>query len=116
MSMTFKRRNGSRNEHGYGHVMFILCSNCKKNVVEQATVRNLYAKMQYHVSCEIHSRVVRVRSCTDRRKCDSPYIKNPKPSLPIKNRNPWKSTIFTPRSIFLLTFREWNLIDSNGNK
>lgn len=49
--------------------------------MEQATVRNvqetcvydtyilpkLYAKMQYRVSCEIHSLVVRVCSCIDRR-------------------------------------------------
>ncbi|XLS74266.1 hypothetical protein HN51_031131, partial [Arachis hypogaea] len=89
-----------RNKHGRGHIKFIRCSNrgkcCLKdksikrflvrNIVEQVAVRDvqeacfyeqytlpkLYVKMQYCVSCAIHSHLESVHSRTDRRNREPP--------------------------------------------
>jgi len=93
--MPKKRRNQGRNKKNRGNVKAIVCSNCgrhcpkdkavkrftirdivdassKKDLEEQRAFENylvpkLYIKMQYCVSCAIHSRIVKVRSVSDRR-------------------------------------------------
>ncbi len=93
--MPKKRRNQGRNKNNRGHVKVIVCSNCgrlcpkdkavkrfnikdivdassKKDLEEQRAydpyvVPKLYIKMQYCISCAIHSRIVKVRSVADRK-------------------------------------------------
>lgn len=93
--MPKKRRNQGRNKNNRGHVKVIVCVNCgrrcpKDKAVKRFTIKDivdasskkdiqesrafehyvvpkLYIKMQYCISCAIHSRIVKVRSREDRR-------------------------------------------------
>ncbi|KAI5081718.1 hypothetical protein GOP47_0001461 [Adiantum capillus-veneris] len=78
--MVVKRGNGGHKKHGRGH------TNPIRTIGEQAVVRDvqdacvydgyalpkLCAKMQYCVSCAIHSHIVHVRSRIERRVRETP--------------------------------------------
>jgi small subunit ribosomal protein S26e len=93
--MPVKRRNHGRNKNNRGYVKPIVCVNCgrlcpKDKAVKRFTIRDivdasskkdleenrafetyiipkLYIKMQYCISCAIHSRIVKVRGVEERK-------------------------------------------------
>jgi small subunit ribosomal protein S26e len=93
--MPVKRRNHGRNKNNRGFVKTIVCVNCgrlcpKDKAIKRFNIRDivdasskkdleenrafetyiipkLYIKMQYCIGCGIHSRIVKVRSVTDRK-------------------------------------------------
>nr|2XZN_5 Chain 5, Ribosomal Protein S26e Containing Protein [Tetrahymena thermophila]4BPN_5 Chain 5, 40s Ribosomal Protein Rps26e [Tetrahymena thermophila]4BPO_5 Chain 5, 40s Ribosomal Protein Rps26e [Tetrahymena thermophila]4BTS_A5 Chain A5, 40S RIBOSOMAL PROTEIN RPS26E [Tetrahymena thermophila]4BTS_B5 Chain B5, 40S RIBOSOMAL PROTEIN RPS26E [Tetrahymena thermophila]4BTS_C5 Chain C5, 40S RIBOSOMAL PROTEIN RPS26E [Tetrahymena thermophila]4BTS_D5 Chain D5, 40S RIBOSOMAL PROTEIN RPS26E [Tetrahymena th len=108
--MPVKRRNAGRSQKNRGHTRTVPCTNCGRQVakdkaVKRYTVRDmvdpsskrdiqqklafenekqgipkLYVKLQYCISCAIHSRVVRVR-CAEDRRIRRPPIRNRKPQV-----------------------------------